>query len=68
MALVINCEFMWRISGVGSVGGERHVEEETDLCQPFLTGSAGRAKEKRCDWCRREDSRKVVIGTVGQEL
>ncbi len=30
----------------GQWGEERHVEEETDLCQFFLTGSAGRGKEE----------------------
>jgi hypothetical protein len=76
LALVINCEFMWRISGVWSVGGGggRHVEEETDLCQPFLTGSPGREKEglrlvqerecyKSCDWC----SKVGIIVVIGAE-
>ena len=64
MALVINCEFMWRISGVWSVGGEeRHVEEETDLCQPFLTGSAGRGERRRAAiGAGKRMAIKVVIG------
>ncbi len=66
LALVISCEFMWRISGVWSVGGGetcvRTMRRKQIYANPSLQGVQEGGKKKGCEWYRREEGYKVVIG------